>query len=99
MGYLSIGLFVDVLWLSRLNPLGPGFESLRADCVIRLNFSVNFAVNERQVCDRGVWVAVCSVWAVTSFSLVVITAVSEEHAASIFSAFVHGLQFMPFQIR
>ena len=57
-----------------------------ADCVIRLNFSVN----ERQVCDRSVWVSVCSVWAVTTFILVVITAVSEEHAASIFSAFVHG---------
>ena len=72
---------------------------MHADCVIRLNFSVSFAVNERQAYDRSVWVYVCSVWAVTTFSLVVISAVSEEHAASIFSAFVHGLQFMPFQIR
>lgn len=37
-----------------------------------------------QVCDRSVWVSVCSVCAVTTFSLVVITAVLEEYAASIF---------------
>ena len=36
-------------------------------------------------------ISVCSVWAVTEFSLVVIIVVSEENAASIFSEFVHSV--------